>query len=514
MAHPDTPPSAVTRGDLGAITTRAARRAPDGVAFVEADSGRTVTFDEFERRANACAAALRGRGLDAGDTLAVLATNGVGMYVAHVGALKAGLVTLFLNVDLTPEALAYQLRDGDADAVVRDPELAPKLDAFDGDLDPTITTAERGDDAVPVATMIESEAEPPDVTPAPDDPALVLYTSGTTAKPKGVVHSHRSYAYGVVNTLVGGDVRRDDVQTGVLPLFHIHQDLWTKAAFCVGATTMLYDGFDPASFCRSVEEYDVTYVNLMASMYRRLLNAGVDVDASSVRRCVHGMPMEMGTRERVADAFGADLQKVYGQTETLVTTFLDPRWQFEKPGNYVGEATPFADVAVMDEDGDLLERGETGEIVVRGPSVMQGYLNRPEASTAAWTDGWHRTDDLGRFDEDGVLLFVDRKGDMIKTGGENVASIRVEEALLDHPAVAACAVVGLPHDRWDEAVTAFVRTEADASVTDADLRAHCEERLAPFERPKSIIRVDSFPYTATGKIAKAELAAARRDHYG
>lgn len=502
----------MTRGDLGSIATRAARRDPAGVAFVDADSGRTVTFGEFERWSNACAAALHDRGLTAGDTLAVLATNGVEMYAAHVGALKAGVVTLFLNADLTSDALAYQLRDGGADAVVRDPALASKLTAFDGDLDPTITTAADDTDAVPVASLTDADAPPPDVTPAPDDPALVLYTSGTTAKPKGVVHSHRSYTYGVVNTLVGGDVRRDDVQTGVLPLFHIHQDLWTKAAFCVGATTVLYDGFDPDAFLHSIDDRDVTYVNLMASMYRRLLDAGVDVDVSSVRRCVHGMPMEMAVRERVVDAFDADLQKVYGQTETLVTTFLDPRWQFEKPGNYVGEATPFADVAVMDEGGELLDRGETGEIVVRGPSVMQGYLNRPDASAAAWTDDWHRTDDLGRFDADGVLRFVDRKGDMIKTGGENVASIRVEECLLDHPAVAECAVVGLPHDRWDEAVTAFVRLEGGA--TEAALRAHCEERLAPCERPKSIEVVESFPYTATGKIAKAELEAAHRDHYG
>lgn len=508
MSQADTPD--VWRADLGTMSTRAARRDPEGVAFVEAGTDRAITFREFERRSNACAAALRDRGLDAGDTLAVLATNSVEMYVAHFGALKAGVVTLFLNADLTPSALAYQLDDAGADAAVRDPDLAGKLAAFEGHLAPTITTAADDTDAAAVGTLIEAGATPPDVTPAPDDPALILYTSGTTAKPKGVVHTHRSYTAGVVNTLVGGDVRRDDVQTGVLPLFHIHQDLWTKAAFCVGATTVLYDTFDPVPFLDSLGRHDVTYVNLMASMYRHLLDADAPIDASSVRRCVHGMPMEMGVRERVVDAFDAELQKVYGQTETLVTTFLDPRWQFEKAGNYVGEATPFADVAVMDGDGTLLGRGETGEIVVRGPSVMQGYLNRPEATD--WTDGWHRTDDLGRFDDDGVLRFVDRKGDMIKTGGENVASIRVEECLLDHPAVAECAVVGLPHERWGEAVTAFVRLDGDAS--ESDLQAHCEDRLAPFERPKSVVVVESFPYTATGKIAKADLEATHRDHYG
>jgi long-chain acyl-CoA synthetase len=511
MSSHDTPPPEVRPADLGAIASRAARRTPDGAAFVAAADGRTVTFGEFEARATACAAALRERGLDAGDRLAVLARNSVEMYVAHFGALKAGVVTLYLNADLTPSALAYQLRDARADAVVRDPELAPKLAAFEGDLDPTISTAPDEDGIVSVATLTETDRDPPAPRIDPDDPALILYTSGTTARPKGVVHSHRSYTYGVVNTLVGGDVRRDDVQTGVLPLFHIHQDLWTKAAFCVGATTVLYDAFEPDPFRRSLDRYDVTYVNLMASMYRRLLDAEAPIEAPSVRRCVHGMPMEMDVRERVADAFDADLQKVYGQTETLVTTFLDPRWQFEKPGNYVGEATPFADVALVDETGELCDRGETGEIVVRGPSVMEGYLNRPDASADAWSDGWHRTDDLGRFDEDGLLRFVDRKGDMIKTGGENVASIRVEECLLDHPAVAECAVVGLPHERWDEAVTAFVRIEG--ATTEADLLAHCEGTLAPFERPKTIVEVDSFPYTATGKIAKAELESAHRDLY-
>jgi len=268
-----------------------------------------------------------------------------------------------------------------------------------------------------------------------------------------------------VKALDGGAVRHVDVQTGVLLDFHIHQDLWTKAESCVGVTTVLSDGFDPQPVCRSLHRYDVTHVKLMASMYRWFLTAEVDVDASSVRRCVHEMPMEMGVRERVVTAFDTDLQTECYHSETLIMTFLDLRWQFEKPGNYLGEETPLAGVAVMDNDGKLLDRGETGKIVVCGPSIMQEYLNRP----AAWTDGWHNTDDLGRVDEDGLLLFVDRKGDMIKTGGLNVASIRVEGVLLDQLAVVACAVVGLPHVSWDEPTTVFVLIETWASVTDADL---------------------------------------------
>lgn len=510
------PPYEVARSDLGTLATRAARRSPDGVAFVDAATGEETTFAEFEAHAGACADALEDRGVERGDVLAVLATNSVEMYAAHFAALSLGAVTLFLNVDLTPSDLAYQLEDAGADAVVYDPELEEKLEPYraDATLEPALTTAQVAelDASGETDARAGRELGSRDVVIDPSDPALILYTSGTTSKPKGVVHTHRSYSYGVINTLVGGDVRRDEIQVGVLPLFHIHQDLWTKAALCVGATTVLYDEFEPESFVESVDRYDVTYLNLMASMYRRLVEVDVPAGAvSSVRRCVHGMPMEMSLRERIVETFDADLQKVYGQTEALIATFLDPEWQFEKPGNYVGEPTPFVEVAVMDDDGGLLDRGETGEIVLRGPTVMDGYLNMPEASAATWADGWHHTEDVGLIDEDGLLFFVDREKDVVKTGGENVSSIKVENCVGEHPAVSECAVVGLPHETWGEAITAFVT--ADGDVTAEELRAHCAAHLAGFERPKAFVVRSEFPYTSTGKITKSQLKREYREYY-
>lgn len=509
------PPHAVTRSDLGSIATRAARRNPDDVAFVEAATGEETTFAAFETHAVSCAEELCDLGLGRGDVVAILAKNSVEMYAAHFAALKLGAATLFLNVDLTPSDLAYQLQDAGADAVVYDAEFSEKLRPYrdDATLDPALTTDRIAELGSAETTDIPDGSVPTFTGTAidPSDTALILYTSGTTSKPKGVVHTHRSYSYGVINTLVGGDVRQDEVQTGVLPLFHIHQDLWAKAALCVGATTVLYDEFEPESFLESVDRYDVSYLNLMASMYRRLIELDIPADdVASVRRCVHGMPMEMSVRERVIEAFDAELQKVYGQTEALIATFLDPEWQFEKPGNYVGEPTPFVDVAIMD-DGNLLDRGETGEIVLRGPTVMEGYLNMPERSAATWEHGWHHTDDVGLIDEDGLLFFVDREKDVVKTGGENVSSIKVENVVAEHPAVRECAVVGLPHEEWGEAITAFVTVDEDVTVE--DLRAHCVDHLAGFERPKAFVVRSEFPYTSTGKITKSQLKAEYRDYY-
>lgn len=510
------PPHAVTRLDLGSLATRAARRNPGGVAFVEATTGEETTFAAFERHAVSCAEELHDLGLGRGDVVAILARNSVEMYAAHFAALKLGAVTLFLNVDLTPSDLAYQLRDAGADAVVYDAEFSEKLAPYrdTATLEPALTTDRIAELGSPGTTDVSDGNGPTlaDTAIEPSDTALILYTSGTTSRPKGVVHTHRSYSYGVVNTLVGGDVRQDEVQTAVLPLFHIHQDLWTKAALCVGATTVLYDEFEPESFLESVDRYDLTYLNLMASMYRRLVEFDVpEDDVASVRRCVHGMPMETSIRERVVESFDAELQKVYGQTEALIATFLDPEWQFEKPGNYVGEPTPFVEVAIMDDDGNLLDREETGEIVLRGPTVMEGYLNMPEKSASTWEHGWHHTDDVGLIDEDGLLFFVDREKDVVKTGGENVSSIKVENVVAEHPAVRECAVVGLPHAEWGEAITAFVTVRGDVPVE--DLRAHCADHLARFERPKDFVVRSEFPYTSTGKITKSRLEAEYRDHY-
>lgn len=193
--------------------------------------------------------------------------------------------------------------------------------------------------------------------------------------------------------------------------------------------------------------------------------------------------------------------------------FFNPQWQLEKEGNYIGRSGPYADAAIMDDDGNLLPQGKEGEIVFRSPAVMDRYINNEEKTRELWRDGWHRTGDIGKFDEDGLLLFIDRKKDMIKTGGENVSTTKVQNAVSDHPAVEEAIIVGLPHENWTEAVTAFVILNNNAEATEADILSYLRGRLANFEVPKDIEFVDDLPRTATGKIRKVEIKKDYEDKY-
>lgn len=521
-------PDRVTLGDLSA---RAARRTPDRTAFVDAATDESVTFAEFETLATRAANALLDAGLDPGDRFAVVADNSIDCLLAQFGALKAGVTAVLLNADLAADDLAYQLGHAEVDGIAVDGDLVEKVEPFledangdaaadadGGAVDPVL--AIRGADGYPdFRTFVEAgDADPPEVEIAGGDDALIMYTSGTTGRPKGVVHTHDSYAYNVANVIAACDLSRFDTQVAVLPLFHIQQDSFAKAALGVSATTVIYRAFDPETVLEDVEARGLTYLNLMASMYRRLFEAGAEeetYDLSGIRRCVYGMPMEMSLRERVVEETGAKLRTVCGQTEAGITLYFDPEWQLEKPGNYVGRTAAFADAAIVDEDGTELPQGEEGEIGYRGPTIMDRYLKAPEKTADTWRGGWHRSGDVGVVDEDGQIRFVDRKKDLVKTGGENVSSTKVENVVGDHPDVGEAAVVGLPHSEWGEAVTAFVVPAGDAGgdLDPEAVRAHASERLAGFETPKEVVVVEDLPHTATGKIRKRALASRHEDYY-
>lgn len=502
------------RQALGDFPARAARRTPDRTAFVDAATGESVTFREFDTLTTRAATALLDSGLAPGDRFAVVAANSIDCLLAQFGALRAGLVAVLLNADLDSDALAYQLGHAEVSGLAVDGGLLGRVEPFleSNDAAPVLAIggAEGYDDFR--AFVDSGSPESPGVPVDGDDDALVMYTSGTTGKPKGVVHTHRSYGYNVANTIAACDLSRFDTQVAVLPLFHIQQDTFAKMALGVSATTVIYREFDPETILEDVESRGLTYLNLMASMYRRLFEAGAEsFDLSSVRRCVYGMPMEMSLRERVVEATGAKLRTVCGQTEAGITLYFDPEWQLEKPGNYVGRTAAFADAAIIDEDGEERPQGEEGEIGYRGPTIMDRYLKAPEKTAETWRGGWHRSGDVGVVDDDGQIRFVDRKKDLIKTGGENVSSTKVENVVGDHPDVAECAIVGLSHPEWTEAVTAFVVPHD--TVDSEDVCAYARERLAGFETPKEVVVVEELPHTATGKVRKRELASRYADHY-
>lgn len=505
-------PNELSRNVLGDKAMWAARRTPDKIAFAIVTTGREVTFKEFNNRANSAAHAFQAAGLKKGDCVGFVTGNSEKMLAAEFGALKAGLVPSLNNIQLDTDTMTYQLQNADAKAVIVDNDLYPKVDSYveEAGID-TVVSIKWDSNVEGSQTLFESfidghSTAEPNVEINGNDPALILYTSGTTSRPKGVLHTHESYAANTANVMVKHSMTSDDVVANVHPLFHVIET-YLRAGFELSAKNVIFRDFDPETLLTAIEEYDITTFYLLSSIYRRLMNK-VDVDSydvSSVRRCGYGMPMEMSLRRRVADAFDAELQLGMGQTEAGMIMFLDPEWQFEKEGNYIGRSGPFADAVIMDDDGNILPQGELGEIVFRSPAIMDRYIKNEEKTKEVWRDGWHRTGDIGRFDKDGFLLFVDRKKDIIKTGGENVSTTKVQNVVSDHSAVDEAIVVGLPHDEWTEAVTAFVVPSTDGEATEADILSFTRERLASFEVPKRIEFLDKLPQTATGKFRKVEI---------
>jgi len=256
---------------------------------------------------------------------------------------------------------------------------------------------------------------------------------------------------------------------------------------------------------------------MLPMMYKAILHhpKRKDYDLSSLRTCLYAMaPMDRSTLEMLIEELGGEFALGTGQTEIYPATMVfKPEEQLRRFGSYWGTSSLINDTAVMDEKGNILSKGQIGEIVHRGPNVMIGYLNNEQATEESQKFGWHHTGDLGYWDEDGQLVFVDRKKDMIKTGGENVASIQVEQVLLMHSKVVNAVVVGLPHERWSEAVTAFVVPKPDVEISEEEILEHCKQHLGTFQVPKSVIFFEQLPMTSTGKIQKHILRKQYHDFY-
>jgi long-chain acyl-CoA synthetase len=339
-----------------------------------------------------------------------------------------------------------------------------------------------------------------------------MYTSGTTGRPKGVMQSHLAVVMAAMNNALEFGLWRDAVNIAVLPLFHCAQHTLMCGVLAAGGTVIVMRAFDPAAMLDAIERERVTFLVGLPLMHQALLDhpSRPGRDLSSLRMCVYAMaPMAETLLRRLIAEFCPNYALATGQTEMYpLTMAFRPEEQLKRFGSYWGVSALINDTAVMDEAGQLLGPGEVGEIVHRGPNVMEGYYKNPEATAEARAFGWHHTGDLGMW-VDGQMMFRDRKKDMIKTGGENVPSVKVEAVLLRHPAVANAAAVGLPHPRWIEAVTAFVVLKPGAQADAGTLIAHCKAHLGGFEVPKAIRIVDALPMTSTGKIQKHPL----RDSY-
>jgi long-chain acyl-CoA synthetase len=360
------------------------------------------------------------------------------------------------------------------------------------------------------AALLEGQPESePEVEIDDRDLAMIIYTSGTTSRPKGAMHCHLAVAMAAMSNALEASLTRDDAISGQMPIFHCAGHVLMLTYLAVGGKMALMRGFDPLKALETIERERLTVFIGLPLMYQAMLDhpRRPDFDLSSLRLSMYAMaPMGRPLLERAVAEFCPRFTLSSGQTEMYPgTTMSRPERQLERFGNYWGESLIVNETAIMDEAGNLLPRGEIGELVHRGPNVMMGYYKDPESTAASRRFGWHHTGDLALIDEHGEVLFVDRKKDMIKSGGENVASVKIEETLLAHPAVLNAAVVGLPHPQWGEAVSAFVKLKPGAKADEAEIAEFCRERLAGFQAPKLVRILEDMPQTATGKLRKVEL---------
>ena len=345
----------------------------------------------------------------------------------------------------------------------------------------------------------------------PDDgPLAIIYTSGTTGLPKGAVLSHRNLAS---NAMTVGGMRYNephDVCLGVLPLFHIYGQTSTlNASIYLGLTLRLWEHFAAEEVFAAIEELPSTFLIAVPTIFNRLAEMAVDAPPrrSSLRYCVSGgasLPVEV--LRRFERAFDVTIYEGYGLTECSPVCVENPYGKTTKPGS-IGVPIPGFSARIVDEDGRELARGEVGELIVKGPGVMQGYLNQPEATAATIRDGWLHTGDLARMDDDGYIFIVDRKKELIIRGGYNVYPREIEEVLYQHPAVLEAAVVGRPHDDLGEEVAAYVVARPGTAADPDAIRSFVKERVAPYKYPRIVRIVEELPKTNTGKILKRLIKA-------
>lgn len=514
--------------NLASLLEDSARNHPDRDALVLGT--RRITYEQANAEANRVANLLKRLGVGRGDKVALCCPNIPEFAIIYYGTLKAGAAVVPLNVMLKEDEIAYHLRDSEAsvffcfEGTEELPTFREGLAAFgrtpsakrlfvvtdDPDMPPVEGGAESLASAIANQPIVFDS-----VTTEPDDTAVILYTSGTTGRPKGAELTHSSTMMNAIaSNRLFGSLPATDVHVVTLPLFHTFgATVQLHAGFSMAATLLLVPRFDPSDVLRLLEHEDVTFFAGVPTMWWGLLNALSDeVDVERIARNLRigvsgGASLPMAILDEVEQRLGVRILEGYGLSETSpVVTFSQPG-RPNPPGS-IGKPIWGVEVKLIDAAWNELSAKEVvGEIAVKGHNVMKGYHRRAEATAEVMRDGWFRTGDLARRDSEGYYYIVDRSKDLIIRGGYNVYPREIEEVLMSHVEVSLVAVVGVPHKTHGEEVKAFIVRQPESALTEQDLLAWCKERLANYKYPRLIQFADSLPMTATGKILKRELAA-------
>ncbi len=494
---------------LGDLPRRTAARSPDRTALVDGEV--RLSFAELDAVVDRAAASLHELGLVKGDRLALLSHNYWQLVVLSFATARLGVVLVPVNFMLTAPEVAFILEHSGAVAMVSEQALLPVAREAAGEqvrVRGCIGGAADGWDDV--EQWLDRPGSPPAVLVGDDDPLRLMYTSGTESRPKGVLLSSRSLLWQYVSCIVEGGMSADDVEVHALPLYHCAQlDCFLGPDVYLGATSILLPGPDPAALLATIERERVTKLFCPPTVWISLLRSPQldTTDLSSLTKGYYGaspMPVEV-LREIQRRLPGLSLWNFYGQTEmSPLATLLPPHEQLAHAGS-AGRAVLNVETRVVDDDDEPVPSGTVGEIVHRSPHAKLGYYRDPDKTAEAFRGGWFHSGDLGVLDADGRLSVVDRKKDVIKSGGENVASREVEECIFTLDGVAEVAVFGVDDPHWIEAVTAAVVVKQGATLTPEDVEAHCRTQLAAYKRPKRVLLVDALPKNPSGKILKREL---------
>jgi fatty-acyl-CoA synthase len=497
--------------NVGFLLTMQADKFPDRAALI--CENKRLTYRQFNQRCNRLAYSLLGFGLKKEDRVATLLFNSPELVEVFMGTAKAGGVFTPINFRLAAEEVTYLVNHSDSRIFIFGEDSFPLV----GNILPRLSKVEKlisvGKALFPRAIAYEpllqaSMDEEPAVAVSEEDECQMLYTSGTTGKPKGAVLTHGNVLWNLVNTLLAREDKEGEIALITGPLYHaaaLNNHFLIRLA--LAGASVLMKHFDPRRFMETIEKEKVNVISGAPAMFHLLLNLpDVDkYDTRSITRCTLGastLPDE--TKKKLLKLFpnAGGIYDVYGATEASPTvTALKAADSFRKTA-CVGPAVPFLEVKIVDGEDREVPRGEPGEIVCRGPNVMKGYYKDPEGTAEALKGGWLHTGDIGRMDEEGFVYVVDRKKDMIISGGENIYPREIEELLYHHPAIREAAVVGIPDPLWGESVKAFVVLKAGMTLSEEEVIEYCKAHLASYKKPKQVKFIDSLPRNPSGKILK------------
>jgi acyl-CoA synthetase (AMP-forming)/AMP-acid ligase II len=491
------------------------------------DLTRAMTFRQWNERACRLANALLGAGLRHGDRIAVLAYNCVEWLEIYVAAAKAGLVAVPINFRLLAPEIRYIVQDAGASALIVQDELVERVEAIRADLAiPAANYVHFGGRHAPAGyrsyedLLARAAASEPAVPVLPDDAWALMYTSGTTGHPKGAIRTHAGAALIALVTELDFGFTRSDAGLLVMPMCHANSLYFFCAFAYCGASSVVYDrrSFDPEHLLETLSAQTVTFTSLVPTHYIMMLGLPDAVkrrhDVGAVTRLlISSAPARRETKVAIMEQFAnSRLYELYGSTEAGWVTLLRPEEQLTKAGSIGREFTGSGRVRLLDDDGNDVADGAVGELYSRTPYAFRGYWNLPEKTAEAFRGAYCTVGDMARRDQDGFYYLVDRKKNMIISGGENVYPSEVEALLGVHPKVKDVAVIGVPHEKWGESVHAVVILRDGAAATESELLDWCKDRIAGYKRPRSVafMREEEMPRTATGKI----LHRALRSRFG